>query len=90
MYYGAHLIAISAAALWVAIKRLKGALLPLLLILACASFEFFVSALGDCKETTRHLFLFRAMMELVLVIAIAGSVHRFSRVDRVLVKNRHA
>jgi hypothetical protein len=90
LYYLAHLIAISVAALWVALRRLKGALLPLLLILACASFEFFVSALGDCAETTRHLFLFRAMMEVVLVIAIAGSVHRLGRIDRVLVKNRHA
>lgn len=73
-FYAWHLIALSLACLWVMRKAMKPALLPILLILLCAGFEFGVSALGDCKETTRHLFLFRALLDLVLIALIAGAV----------------
>ncbi|MBL8174802.1 MAG: hypothetical protein JNK48_09030 [Bryobacterales bacterium] len=42
-----------------------------LAVAAMAAIEFFLSALADCKETDRHLFLFRAIVDLALVALIA-------------------
>jgi len=72
--YLVHLVVLSLACLWVVMKKMKIALAAVVVILFCAGFEFGVSALGDCKETTRHLFLFRAMMDVLLIVTVAGLV----------------
>ena len=38
----------------------------------CGAMEFLCSALLDCLETGRHLFLFHVITELLIVCAVAG------------------
>lgn len=68
--YAVYLLTISAAAIVLAFRWRRAALVPILFLVSCATIEFFISALGDCKETTRHLFLFRALMDLVLIALV--------------------
>lgn len=49
-------------------------------VLAMISIEFFVSALADCRETTRHLFLFQAMIDLLFVFVAAHAIWMLMRV----------
>ncbi len=63
--YVAYLAAVASAAIWCA--RPSPAASAVTLLLAMAAIEFFLGALADCQETTRHLFLFRALMDLALV-----------------------
>jgi hypothetical protein len=43
-----------------------------LLLVICGAMEFLCSALLDCLETGRHLFLFHVITELLIVCAVAG------------------
>ncbi|MBV6430563.1 MAG: hypothetical protein IANPNBLG_00677 [Bryobacteraceae bacterium] len=63
--YAAYLVTVAAAACWYA--RPSPAASAMLLVAAMAAIEFFLGALADCQETTRHLFLFRVLMDLALV-----------------------
>lgn len=40
-------------------------------IFVAAAMEFFLSSLADSKETTRHLFLFRVLVDLLLTVAVS-------------------
>ncbi len=57
-----------------------------LALAAMAGIEFFLSALADCKETGRHLFLFRTLMD----VALVALVYRLCHVYGVFVENRHS
>ncbi|MFN7936152.1 MAG: hypothetical protein U0R19_22665 [Bryobacteraceae bacterium] len=63
--YASYLVAIAVGLLYA-----TGGALPSLVLVAMAAIEFFLSALADCKETGRHLFLFRALMDLALAAVI--------------------
>ncbi len=65
--YGTFLAAVMLGALRLGWLRAPYVLPGLLAIAAMSAFEFGVSALADVAETDRHLFLFRAMQDLVLV-----------------------
>lgn len=65
LLYACYLLAVTAGLLYAT----RGAL-PSLVLVAMAGLEFFLSALADCKETGRHLFLFRALMDLALAAVI--------------------
>ncbi|MCC6395005.1 MAG: hypothetical protein IT167_30715 [Bryobacterales bacterium] len=72
--YAAYLVAVAAAAFWCA--RPSPAASAMAALVAMAAIEFFLGALADCQETTRHLFLFRALMDLALVsIAVSLPTH---------------
>jgi hypothetical protein len=63
--YAAYLTVVAAAAIWCAWRSPAAAAVAMLV--AMAAMEFFLGALADCQETTRHLFLFRAFIDLALV-----------------------
>ena len=65
--YGPFLAAVMLGVLRLGWLRTPYALPGLLAVSAMAAFEFGVSALADVAETDRHLFLFRAMQDLLLV-----------------------
>ncbi|MBS1828954.1 MAG: hypothetical protein JST93_26865 [Acidobacteria bacterium] len=65
LLYAFYLLAVAGGLIYAT----RGAL-PSLVLVAMAGLEFFLSALADCKETGRHLFLFRALMDLALAALI--------------------
>jgi len=58
--------AIAAAWYW-----FRPGLVGVVMLCLMAGFEFMSSALGDCADTTRHTFLFRAMVDVLLVGGVA-------------------
>lgn len=90
LLYATYLVLVAVMAAYAA-KRSR---LAMLILIGMAGAEIAVSTLADCAETTRHTFLFRAMMDLVLIGGIAfwaqHLVDRFRHVDRVVVKHSHA
>jgi hypothetical protein len=65
--YGAVILSLCLAAMWVVWSRYRKGMLLITAVLTMIGIEFFVSALADCGETTRHLFLFQAMVDLLFV-----------------------
>jgi hypothetical protein len=65
--YGAVIVSLFLAALWIVWSRYRQGMLFTAAVLTAAGIEFFVSALADCRETTRHLFLFQSLVDLIFV-----------------------
>lgn len=79
LIYGLFQCGICLAAL-VLSQRVRPESTPaVLLLILGAGIELFTSALADCQETTRHLFLFRAVMDLLFLAAIGLAMDLFSR-----------
>jgi hypothetical protein len=71
LLYAAYLLAIGVALL----ALTRGSIAALVLV-AMAGLEFFLSAFADVMETSRHLFLFRALMDLALITLVYQLFHR--------------
>ena len=66
--YLAYFIAISLALIVVSTRR-RGFAAALTLVV-CAGIELGVAALGEALETTRHLFIFNALCDLIVLFAV--------------------
>ncbi|MBI4910205.1 MAG: hypothetical protein HY820_41690 [Acidobacteria bacterium] len=78
LFHGLVALAVLGMGWW----RERGVLVPAALILCMAALEFFASALADCLETTRHLFLFRALLDMLFWLAIGLAAKIFAADER--------
>lgn len=68
--YAAYLLAVAVGLIY-----FTGGAPAAWMLAAMGGLEFFLSALADCKETGRHLFLFRALMDVMLVALVHRLYH---------------
>ncbi|MBL8230255.1 MAG: hypothetical protein JNL98_17325 [Bryobacterales bacterium] len=72
--YGSVIGALCLASLAITSRRYRTVFPAMSVFVAMLFVEFFVSALADCRETTRHLFLFQAMLDLLFVFVMCHAV----------------
>ncbi|MCS7026554.1 MAG: hypothetical protein NZV14_17280 [Bryobacteraceae bacterium] len=68
--YGSFLIALGLAFLFTVWGSARRSLGTAVVFSGLAAIEFLLGALADCRETTRHLFLFHAMQDAALLFVV--------------------